>query len=67
MHAWCVDESGSVVDPTWRDPAAAVYYGVPLRLEYVLETVGKRRRYGIIENHEHDFPLLTGVAKDWRI
>jgi hypothetical protein len=66
MHAWCVDENGVVVDPTWRDPANSLYYGVAFRLDYVLETVGERGYYGIIENHEQDFPLLTGFAQNWR-
>lgn len=27
-HAWCIDEYGAVVDPTWRDAAQAEYFGV---------------------------------------
>jgi hypothetical protein len=26
-HAWCVDERGDVIDPTWADPEAASYFG----------------------------------------
>ncbi len=32
-HAWCVDEYGNVVDPTWNEPSAGIFAGVPFREE----------------------------------
>ena len=29
-HAWCVDQDGRVVDPTWSDPDACEYLGITL-------------------------------------
>lgn len=37
-HAWCVDEEGNVVDPTWNIAATAVYAGVPFREDVLKET-----------------------------
>lgn len=32
-HAWCVDQDGNVVDPTWSQPSVGVFAGVPFRDE----------------------------------
>lgn len=34
-HAWCVTESGTVVDPIWRNPENCAYFGVPLSLDLI--------------------------------
>ena len=64
FHAWCIMEDGTIVDPTWREQhnhnPEPEYYGVPFSLDYVLKTVGGRKRYGVIDNWEHHFPLLSG-------
>lgn len=38
QHAWCVDEYGNVVDPTWIKPSAGVYAGVPFKEEVIRRT-----------------------------
>ena len=30
-HAWCVDEGGNVVDPTWNVAPTAVYASIPFK------------------------------------
>jgi hypothetical protein len=41
LHAWCIDEVGNVVDPTWteghgeRSPAGSAYLGLPFNTAYV--------------------------------
>lgn len=37
-HAWCVDEYGNVVDPTWSEPSGGVFAGVPFREEVLRKT-----------------------------
>lgn len=42
-HAWAVTRDGTVVDPTWKDPETAIYYGVafdPLTLAKELQKWG---------------------------
>ena len=58
-HACCVDPEGFVVHSTWDE--GADYFGVPFRVEYVRRMAGARRDYGLIDNEEMGFPLLTGA------
>jgi hypothetical protein len=58
-HAWCVDSTGKVYDPTWKD--GLEYYGVPFDLNFVRRTILDRKYYGVIDNWENHWPLLTGV------
>lgn len=64
QHAWCVKD-GLVVDPTIPNPDKDwEYMGVSFDKQFVIKTVMKRKRYGIIDNPEHRFPLLQGKHKD---
>lgn len=49
-HAWCVDKDGVVVDPTWREPDLATYYGVVMDLADVGPIVSRNRVYGVLVN-----------------
>jgi hypothetical protein len=60
LHAWCLDSGGKVVDPTWHALLNPVYYGVPFKRGFVLDTVLRRKMYGIIDDWENGFPLLAG-------
>jgi hypothetical protein len=31
-HGWCIDAGNRVIDPTWDEPEACVYVGVPIPL-----------------------------------
>ena len=37
VHAWCLDASGNVVDPTWETPESCSYLGIPYRRAYCEE------------------------------
>ena len=66
LHAWCVDQEGNVVDPTWKTPEDCQYFGVPFSMEYVNRIIFKRKRFGVIDNMQMDFPLLTGKHTDFK-
>ena len=52
-HAWCEDNDGYVVDPTWlyaNDRQPSCYFGVPLNREFVCKVLLETGYYGIFEN-----------------
>jgi hypothetical protein len=58
-HAWCVGSDNLVVDRTWDE--GTEYFGVPFRHDYLSRVLKARRDYGLIDNSEMDFPLVTGA------
>lgn len=61
-HAWCIDKSGNIIDPTIEKPQSNwVYMGVAFKTDFVLKTITERGIYGIIDNPEQKFPLLRGL------
>jgi hypothetical protein len=66
LHAWCADELGNAIDPTWGSmpdhPKNAAYLGLAFPLNYVNDSF---RRHGaadsIIENWRDGTPLLMGI------
>ena len=58
-HAWCIGSDNFVVDPTWDE--GTEYFGVPFRHDYLSRVLKARRDYGLIDNPEMDFPLVTGA------
>jgi hypothetical protein len=63
MHAWCVDRSGRVVDPTWRNDPDREYIGLPLEAEWHLEYVLKYRMIGILDDWQNQWPALSGKTE----
>jgi len=59
-HAWCVDSDGLVVDTTLADPVGWEYYGVLLRRDYVYKTITDGGYYGVLDNWQDRWPLLSG-------
>lgn len=47
-HAWCVTKDGKLVDPTWED--GAEYFGVPFKMDYLLEVMHETGQYGVFSN-----------------
>jgi len=46
-HAWCVDEDGNAVDPTWGDSEAGRYFGMDFDVREVLKRVTGKESYGM--------------------
>ena len=57
-HAWCIDSQNFVVDPTWEE--GTEYFGVAFRHDYLRRILKGKRDYGLIDNHEMNYPLVTG-------
>ena len=57
-HAWCIDSQNFVVDPTWEE--GTDYFGVAFRHDYLRRILKGKRDYGLIANHEMNYPLVTG-------
>jgi hypothetical protein len=49
------------VDPTWDE--GTEYFCVPFRHDYLRRVLRARRDYGLIDNPEMDFPLVTGAHR----
>ncbi|MCT7957191.1 hypothetical protein [Laspinema palackyanum] len=50
-HAWLVDESGAVIEPTWTDLelGEVAYFGVVFTRSFLREMALKTKIYGILE------------------
>lgn len=51
-HAWCLDEDGFVIDPTWQDDTpmsdSAEYFGIAFVLDFVLDEVRATKEGGLL-------------------
>lgn len=56
LHAWCVDETGAVIDPTWKEGRA--YCGVPFKTSFVQQQMKVTKTYGLLE-----WPGMTYILK----
>ena len=66
-HAWVIDREGKVIDNTIRvqkDEGTRLYYGVEFSTEYLCATVLSKGTYGLIDNWEKGYPLITGKDKE---
>lgn len=63
-HAW-VTVDGKAMDPTWRKPEEAVYYGVEFSREEVIERSLATGCYGVLVNgSNHQFALDLMYKRD---
>ena len=69
LHAWCVDNDGNVVDPTWRDKLMGQEYcGLVFKLLPLSYRHFSGRQYGFIFNDELFNRIAKGEIKekDWK-
>lgn len=67
-HAWCIDKSLNVYDPTW--PFAADYFGVPLSKSFVQMLACERETSGpYVDDWMNGWPLVRGdwPASKWKV
>lgn len=75
-HAWCVDDEGNAVDPTWRNPETSLYYGIEFDVWQVWSRVSRTGTFGMfhsgpagladIDYMESLFPGLMAEGKRLR-
>lgn len=71
-HAWCVDENGNVVDPTWDNPERCHYFGIPFDWEFVLDKIEHTMTYGVMGKFENPWELefkpedADSMIGDWK-
>lgn len=56
-HAWCVDDDGALLEPTWLTIGIA-YLGIPFSLPFTSKTIAQRNRYGVLDAPDLHWPLL---------
>lgn len=61
-HAWLVNESGEVIDPTWdnKDGDQNAYFGIAFSLDFVCNILGQTKHYGVLTNER----VLRNFLKD---
>jgi len=63
QHGWLVDTDGNVIDPTWRNPEKATYFGVKVRHPYLAQFVVRHKLWtSVLGCYTHQCDLLTGVT-----
>jgi hypothetical protein len=61
-HAWCIDEAGNVVDPTWDEPENCLYMGVEFDLQTLVEKTLERQLCGLLTDEwQFNFELMFTV------
>lgn len=47
-HAWCLDEKGRVIEPTWQDWREITYVGIKIDTELLCSELLRTKNYGVL-------------------
>lgn len=50
LHAWCADEAGRALDPTWVDGERCAYFGIALDEVFVRRRMVETGVFGVLGN-----------------
>lgn len=71
-HAWCVTESGFVIDPTWAaigddDWERREYFGIPIKYHWHRQMILARTYFGVFHPGPPDWipPVLGEPPENW--
>lgn len=65
-HAWLVSVKDELWDPTWDEPGS-VYFGVPIRREFLCRAVAEQECYGLFESGHELTRLVAGLENDFKV
>jgi hypothetical protein len=60
-HAWCLDRTGNVVDPTWVHEKGAEYLGIPIKASALRTQILATKEWGFFH---HGIYLPKGFSKN---
>lgn len=70
LHAWCLDEDGRVIDPTWASfpfEKGREYFGIAIKTKYVIAHLLETERWGsLIDAWTTHWPMLHDDRDLWR-
>lgn len=58
-HAWVVDETGGVIDNTWKKPGVA-YFGVKFSEDALMNVLADSGTYGVLDFSKEAFRRMVG-------
>lgn len=61
-HAWCLDEQGQVVDPTWEFNAQDRYFGVAISHDFLMDVINEANQWGVLADYIS--PMVIDTLKD---
>lgn len=62
-HAWCTDESGIVIDPTWGQ--GIEYFGIPLDFKYARQNTSEDNM-SVLDQWQRDWPIFNDPPESWQ-
>jgi hypothetical protein len=68
-HGWLVNREGVVLDLTWRNPEAALYYGTAIHHDYLKASVARTKMWcSVFDNHYLNHQLIQGAIpeSEWK-
>lgn len=68
LHAWCVDQYGTVIDNTWRENQEfpPLYFGIAFKRSYLVRALCQNKYHGLIDNWHGRWPLLSEKPEKYR-
>ena len=65
-HAWCEDEAGNVIDPTWEKPEDCLYIGFPFNAKEAWKLVCEQGYYGLFGGDMVNIKLMETLRPGFK-
>ena len=64
-HAWCVSADGTVVDPTWTDSDASVYFGIAFAPAFAKSAAKRNGGAVVFQSRRYADPIAELEPREW--